>query len=125
MLGVILMRVARILPSILAAVILLYGFFDSAFNAHATHYVRHRADSVGSLPYGYFQFLRLLACGAASFGAYTLRQRQGWLWTMVIIAVLFNPIAPVRLSRDTWQPIDLATGIAFLASVRALWRSPK
>jgi hypothetical protein len=89
------------------------------------HYVRHRYVPVESLPYAYFQILRLVVCGTACFGAFALKQRQGWLWTMVIIAVLFNPLLPVRLDRGTWQAIDLATGIVFLVSIPLLWKSGK
>ena len=117
------MKFARITPAVLAAALLLFSVYDSAINPHATHSVRHRMATVGSLPYGYFQILRLVACGAACFGASTLKHRPAWLWTMVIIAVLFNPIAPVRLDRGIWQLIDLATGIVFLVSVPMLWKT--
>jgi hypothetical protein len=86
------------------------------------HYVRHRLVPVSSLPYAYYQVMRLAVCGAACFGSFTLKQRQGWLWTMVIVAVLFNPLLPVRISRETWQVIDIVTGIIFLVSVPMLWK---
>jgi hypothetical protein len=117
------MRIARAIPAFLAAALLLYGFYDSSIAPHAMHYVRHRSVPTDSLPYAYFQVLRLVVCGAACFGAFTFKQRQGWLWMMVIIAVLFNPLLPVRLDRGVWQVIDLATGIIFLFSVPMFWRS--
>ncbi len=89
------------------------------------HYVRHHLVPVDSLPYAYFQIMRLVVCGAVCFGAFTLKNRQGWLGTMAIIAVLFNPLLPVRLDRNTWQVIDLATGIVFLISISPVWKSSK
>lgn len=117
------MKIARIMPPVLAAALLLFGFYASSVAPHEMHYVRHRYVPVESLPYAYFQVLRLVVCGAACFGAFTLKQRQGWLWTMVILAILFNPLLPVRLDRGTWQAIDLATGIIFLVSIPVLWKS--
>lgn len=111
------MKIARTIPSVLAAALLLFGFYASSVAPHQMHYVRHHFVPVDSLPYAYFQIMRLVVCGAACFGGFTLKQRQGWLWTMVIIAVLFNPILPVRLERGIWQTIDLVTGIVFLVSI--------
>jgi hypothetical protein len=117
------MRIARAIPPVLAASFLLYGFYASSIAQHEMHYVRHRYVPVDSLPYAYFQTMRLAVCGAACFCAFTLKQRQGWLWTMVTIAVVFNPFLPVRLDRGTWQIFDLITGIIFLISVPTIWKS--
>ena len=119
------MKIARAIPPVIAAALLLFGFYASSIAPHQMHYVRHRLVPVDSLPYAYFQIMRLVVCGASCFGAFTLKQRQGWLWTMVIIAVLFNPILPVHLDRGTWQLIDLVTGIIFLVSTSMVWKSSK
>ena len=34
-----------------------------------------------------------------------------------LVAILFNPLAPVYLSRETWQPIDIAVAVLFLAAI--------
>ena len=36
------------------------------------------------------------------------------------VAVLFNPLAPIHLSRGTWQVLDPAAAIAFLVTAVAL-----
>ena len=38
------------------------------------------------------------------------------------IAILFNPVVPVHLSRAAWASIDLAVAAAFLL---AMWRDGK
>ena len=86
----------HLIPCIVAAVILL--------------------GALGDWPYGYYQLLRWITCGAAvwvAFLAYDWKKK----WAMVlfsILAVLFNPLLPIHLSRDLWQPIDLICSILFV-----------
>ena len=30
----------------------------------------------------------------------------GWMWAMIGILVLFNPLVPIHLRRDTWRLAD-------------------
>jgi hypothetical protein len=73
----------------------------------------------GLWPYGYYQILRWIVAGTALFIAYIAYhlEKQVWIWIMVIIAILFNPIAPIYLSKETWVLIDLITSIIFLISI--------
>ena len=89
------------------------GLFLAAF-APTEGYGEH-VHSV--LPNAYFEVLRCAVCGVSCYGGFKLRGRQGWLWTMVGVAVLFNPIVPARFSREAWQVIDAAAGIFFLISI--------
>jgi hypothetical protein len=52
------------------------------------------------------------------------KERHGWMGTFAVIAVLFNPILPIHLSRELWQPIDVISGIVFLCSL-GLFRKTK
>ncbi len=73
-------------------------------------------------PYGYFQILRWVVTGVAlynAFRAYELNMTN-WIWTMAIIALIFNPIEPVHLTRDVWWIIDLATAAVMFVSVKKL-----
>mgnify|MGYP000492405990 CR=1 FL=1 len=72
--------------------------------------------ALGNWPYEYFTLLRWVTCGAAIFVAYHVHdpERQWIAWLFGIIALLFNPIFPVYLSREIWAPIDVICGIAFL-----------
>jgi len=70
------------------------------------------------LPYGYFTLLRLVVCGVAVYHAvlaYNLK-RGVMVAYFGLIAILFNPIIPVYLSKQTWQPIDLVASALFLLS---------
>ena len=35
------------------------------------------------------------------------------LWTFGLVAVLFNPLLPIYLTREVWIPIDLLTAVLF------------
>lgn len=70
-------------------------------------------------PYGYYQFLRWAVMIIAGYTAYIAykKQRTGWAWVFGIMAVLFNPIFPFYLSKDTWQLIDIGSAILFFISM--------
>ncbi|GMX57831.1 MAG: hypothetical protein YFSK_1610 [Candidatus Yanofskyibacterium parasiticum] len=69
-------------------------------------------------PYSYYTFLRWAVMIAAAYSAYQSYEggKSGWTWIMGIIAILFNPIAPFYMNRDTWQLIDLVVAVIFFAS---------
>lgn len=68
-------------------------------------------------PYGYYTLLRFIVCIAAVWLAVLDFQRNDkitpWVIVLGIIAILFNPIAPVYLSRGTWAYLDVAAAILF------------
>lgn len=72
--------------------------------------------ALGQHPYSYFQILRVLVTVCAAYNAYACfnSSAKGWAWVFVVIAILFNPIAPIYLSRDTWAPLDVIAGIIFM-----------
>jgi hypothetical protein len=82
--------------------------------------------------YGYYTLTRIVVCGFAFFLAFV-----GWedrvvsrVWSAILcgIAVLFNPIIPIYLSRRTWYGFDVAAAImlaAHLAFVRLRWMRTK
>ena len=67
-------------------------------------------------PYGYYQLLRLVVCGVAVFVAFTaLNWQKLWVtWLFGFIAILFNPLFPIHLTREIWQPIDVICALLFL-----------
>ena len=77
--------------------------------------------ALGSWEYSFYQFLRVVVCGASIFLAWHLfdTKQTGWAWVFVITAVLFNPIAPIHLARETWQIIDFIAAILFFSSFSA------
>lgn len=77
-------------------------------------------------PYGYFIILRWVVTGVALYLAYSAYEggKMGWTWTMGIIAVLFNPIAPIYLTKDVWIAIDIIAALIFLSSIKFLSFEP-
>jgi hypothetical protein len=70
------------------------------------------------LPYGYYQLLRLVVTGSCGLLAYWEFRKNGlviWLMALILVAILFNPIVPVRLDRDQWAVIDIAVALLLLA----------
>lgn len=77
---------------------------------------------VGALadwPYGYYQLLRWVVCGASIFVAYTTYSwKKVWAtWIFGFIALLFNPLIPIHLTREIWKPIDVICAILFIIIV--------
>jgi len=68
------------------------------------------------LPYGYYTLLRLVVTGVSLYAAFGLLEKGSVnFWVMLAIAVLFNPLIPVHLSKEIWVPIDIIVGIYFAA----------
>ena len=89
------------IPAIIAAVMLLLTFF--------------------SWPYGYYNFLRIIITGVAIYYAYYLykiiKKQDFWFWSLVVIAIFFNPIFPIYLGdKSVWGIIDTIVAV-FLISL--------
>jgi hypothetical protein len=93
-----------IVPIILFAIAIFAGGNDNPY-----------AQPAASLPYGYFIFLRLVACLAAGcIAAVGFRDgKQWWPTAFVLIAVLFNPFIPIETKRDNWVIFDVITAAVF------------
>ncbi|MBB2905806.1 hypothetical protein FHR76_002188 [Rhizobium sp. RAS22] len=71
------------------------------------------------LPYGYYTLLRLVITAFAAFFAYVEYDKQkaftGWVFGFIGVALLFNPLIPVHLSRSSWFFLDLIAAGVFAA----------
>lgn len=70
-------------------------------------------------PYGYYVLLRWVICISALLSlwvAYNLKKKY-WVVAMGITTLLFNPIVPVYLDKETWVIIDIIIAILFLVSL--------
>lgn len=75
----------------------------------------------GRHPYSYFAVLRWLACSAAVVLVWRgAVQGARWAWALVPLAILFNPIAPVHFSRETWQTLDIAAAVVMVLAVSVM-----
>ena len=79
-------------------------------------------------PYGYYTLLRLVCCGIFVYLAvqtFALKM-QGWSWVLGIIAVVYNPIIPIHLTREIWSVVNIVTiGIAVASIFVIPWRKNK
>ena len=75
--------------------------------------------ALGDWPYGYFQLLRFVVCGVSAYVAFTAYtwEKLWATWVFGVIAVLFNPLTPIHLSREIWQPIDFICAVLFIISI--------
>jgi hypothetical protein len=73
--------------------------------------------ALAPLPYGYYVFLRIALCVAAAYLAWAEYEEVGainaWFVGLVVLAVVYNPIIRVHLTREIWTGINLTT-VAFL-----------
>ena len=70
-------------------------------------------------PYGYYQILRWVIVGIAGYSAYIAYEHRKniWAWIFGIIAVFYNPIAPIYLDREIWAVIDVIVAAIILTSI--------
>jgi len=70
----------------------------------------------GKHAYGFYMVLRLAATVGAVYWAVRVYHAgpRGWMWAFLAVALLLNPILPVRMHRQDWQPIDLTLGLLLL-----------
>jgi hypothetical protein len=78
---------------------------------------------VVSMPPGYYPFLRIIVFVSAIIAMYTNYElkESGWLLVFGVVALIFNPIAPLYLYDKTiWAAIDLVCGIAFIINSKKI-----
>lgn len=69
-------------------------------------------------PYVFYQLLKLIICGASVFSAYLYHKEKNknWMWKMIVIAVIFNPINILYFGAFFWSIIDLIVAWLFFKS---------
>ena len=78
--------------------------------------------ALGRHAYDYYTLLRWVACGVCAYTAFQAMQskKTGWLFVFVIAALVLNPIAPLRIKRDTWAIVDAAAAVLLLLSIAVM-----
>jgi hypothetical protein len=71
-------------------------------------------------PSGYYLLLKYLAGITAVFMVVRAQEMrsQPWMMTWIVIAVLYNPIAPLRLPVPLSQSVNLVCAVLFVICVR-------
>ena len=68
-------------------------------------------------PYGYYEFLRLVVTGISLYAAFGLLEKGTVnFWIMLFIALLFNPLIPIHLSKEIWILINIIFGSYFTST---------
>lgn len=69
---------------------------------------------------GYYKFLRWIVCATAIYSAfvsYVKSEKMNFgVWLFGLIAILFNPIIPFYLGKNTWQKADIIVAAIFVIS---------
>jgi len=67
-------------------------------------------------PYFYYQILRWVVAGTAVYNAfYSYKSNYiRWVWIMIIIGIIFNPVEPIFLGKEIWIVLDIISAIIFL-----------
>jgi hypothetical protein len=74
--------------------------------------------AIGRWPYGYYMLLRVVVFAAGLLIAALIYQRMKqvtiWVGLFAIMAIVFNPIIPVHLTRGVWSILNLAAAGIFV-----------
>jgi len=72
-------------------------------------------------PYSYYQFLRIAIFVTSCYFAYKAyddkQEADPWIILYALIAILFNPIFPIYMTKSSWAIFNVATGIFYLVSI--------
>ena len=73
-------------------------------------------------PYGYYILLRIVCCAVFAYLAVSSVQqkKQNWVWVFGVIAVLYNPFAPIHLNRPIWSVLNVVTIVIALLSIERI-----
>ena len=71
-------------------------------------------------PYGYYTLMLSVvraSCLAILYQAHMVQECDVSVWTVALaaMALLFNPLVRVHLTRETWAPIDVACAAILMA----------
>tara|TARA_B100001167_G_C16768277_1_gene305554 strand:- start:1201 stop:1512 length:312 start_codon:yes stop_codon:yes gene_type:complete len=71
---------------------------------------------IAPLPYSYYTFMRVIVCGCAGYMAYQgvkEEDKSFWPWIFGFVAILFNPVAVIHMTKEIWMVVDGLTGCLF------------
>ena len=75
----------------------------------------------------YDPILRSVVCASALVTAYLAydERRTGWAITLGLVAIGFNPVWPLGLSRGNWVATYLVVAVVFIAAAARFRRAPQ
>lgn len=62
-------------------------------------------------PYGYYRLLRVVCCVIFSFLTYkaVILKKGNWGWVMASLALVYNPLFPLHMTRNIWSIVNIIT----------------
>jgi hypothetical protein len=70
------------------------------------------------MPYGYYQFVRFVACIAFGYFAFGEQEKQTkWALFYIALAILFQPFIKISLGRVLWNVVDVIVAVILLYSI--------
>jgi hypothetical protein len=73
--------------------------------------------ALGRWPYGYYMLLRVVVAAAALLLVGLIYQQAKsftvWFGLFLIVAIVFNPIGPLHLTRGAWSILNVAAAAIF------------
>jgi predicted membrane protein len=78
--------------------------------------------AIAEWPYGYYTLLRWITCITSILVVLKAFEKNiDWAKVVfIVIAILFNPLAPIYLSQSAWIPLDVITAFLFIFAIRIL-----
>jgi hypothetical protein len=79
--------------------------------------------ALAPMPYDYYTMLRFVVCGASGYLAwrhFAVIKLHPWTVGLIAMAILFNPIIPIRFSRGIWAAIDVGCALVFLVNMKKM-----
>lgn len=78
-------------------------------------------------PYGFYQLLRwaIFASSVVVTWGFYKSHITAWAFIFGAVALLFNPIAPIYLNKQSWVPIDFVAAVLFFLAAYATKKERK
>ena len=78
--------------------------------------------AIAEWSYGYYILLRWITCITSLLVAFQAFEKNiDWAKVVfIVIAILFNPLVPIYLSRSIWIPLDIITAVLFIYAIKIL-----
>ena len=75
--------------------------------------------ALADLPYGYYQFLRIVVTGCAAWIAFGFHKRNSLIGTLAFgaMAVIFNPIVKIHMERDVHAIFNVASAALLIGTL--------
>ena len=70
-------------------------------------------------PYGYYRLLRLVCCVIFIYLCVVSinYKLQGWPWVLGTVALVYNPLVPLHMTRGIWSVVNIATILIAAVSI--------